>query len=81
MTHNFFLAPRTALGSQALVHHALLHIHEGDIPLVQARHELSIAAELDLSSTGRDIQQQAESRERESQNRFEGYAEGRWGKV
>lgn len=54
-TYNFFLAPRTPLGSEVLADHALLHVHEGHIPLVEARQERPIAAELYLSPAARAV--------------------------
>lgn len=51
VTYNFFFAARFPVAPQALGHHALLDVHEGNVPLVQARQELPIGAEFNLPST------------------------------
>lgn len=50
VTHDFFLSAGISLAPEAFCHHALLDIHEGHIPLVQARQKLAVTAELDLPS-------------------------------
>lgn len=76
-THNFFLPAGAPPFPEAPRHHALLHVDEGQVRLVQARNEAAVIAQLDLAPAAKETKQAATGvGGREKQDRGRGIGRG-----
>ena len=75
LTHNFFLPAGAPLPPKAPRHHALFHVDERHVRLVQARNEAAVIAQLHLAPAVKETKQTATGVGRRV-NKIEGEGEG-----